>query len=238
MDRVLILGDSFADPKWSTSTGFKVPDQFTWVKELDKNYQVINEAKAGSGPMYSLKKLHMWLQPQVHSLKHCYDTCLIFICSDVCRLDLSCYKDPGEAVHIFEHAQGSRRHVSNLFAKQAIQWYMDIDWQINQSCMYYSLINEYAQYFKRVLFWSISDEKFFKLIPMSHRDNFFFVSEGLNEITIRDCGESVYGQGVDLRPNHLQEPNHRIMYEQMVDWIENGTPIDTSKFIFAGPLKN
>lgn len=233
MDRVAIFGDSFADPLCNG----RQPKGFTWPVELDKNYHVLNEAKSGSGPMYSLKKLHYWLQPQVHSLKHCYDTCLIFICSDPCRLDLSCYKDPGEAVHIYDHAQNTRRHVSNLFAKQAVQWYMDIDWQINQSCMYYSLINEYAQYFKRVLFWPIGGSKFFDLIPMSQNDNFYFVKESLNDITIRDSGESVYGQGIDLRPNHLQEPNHRIMYDQITDWIHNGTDIDTSKFIYAGPLE-
>ena len=238
MNKVAIFGDSFADPMWSTSTGFKVPDTFTWVKELTKNYDVFNEAIAGSGPMYSIKRLHHWLQPQITTLKHCYDTSLIFICSDPCRLDLSCYKNPGEAVHIFDHAEGRRRHVSNLFAKQAIQWYMDIDWQINQSCMYYSLINEYAQYFKRVLFWSISDDNFFKLIPMSPRDNFYFVKEGLNDISIRDCGKSIYGQGVDWRPNHLQVPNHRVMYEQITDWIEYDKPVDTSKFKYVGPFEN
>lgn len=238
MDRVAIFGDSFASPKWNTfDTTWKEYEGFTWLSELNKNYDVFNQAVAGSGPMYSLKMLHRWLQPQITTLKHCYDTSLIFICSDPCRLDLSCYKDPGEAVHIFDHAEGSRRHVSNLFAKQAIQWYMDVDWQINQSCMYYSIVNEYAQYFKRVLFWPIGGEKFFNLIPMSHRDNFHFVHEGLNDITIRDCGKSVYGQGADWRPNHLQEPNHRVMYEQITNWIEHDKPIDTSKFKYVGPLE-
>lgn len=240
MDKVLILGDSFAAPEWITQydADWHEYNGFTWVKELEKNYDVLNYAIAGSGPMYSLKKLHMWLDPQANAIKDCYDTTLIFICSDPCRLDLSCYKNPGEAVHIYDHAEGSRRHVSNLFAKQAVQWYMDIDWQIAQSCMYYSIVNEYAQYFKRVLFWPIGGSKFFDLIPMSQNDNFYFVKESLNDITIRDCGESLVDHGVDWRPNHLQEPNHRIMYKQLTNWIENDTPIDTSKFIYVGPLKD
>ena len=237
MDKVLILGDSFAAPEWMTiDEGWKKYKGFTWIDELNKNYDVLNYAVAGSGPMYSLKKLHSWLDPQVHEVKDCYDTTLIFICSDPCRLDLSCYKNPGEAVHIYDHAQNTRRHVSNLFAKQAIQWYMDVDWQIAQSCMYYSIVNEYAQYFKKVLFWPIGGTRFFELVPMSHRDNFYFVNEGLNEITRRDCGESLVGHGIDNRPNHLQEPNHRVMYEQITNWIENDTPIDTSLFRYVGPL--
>ena len=238
MDKVAIFGDSFASPDWMVEHGdvWAEVEDFTWLKELNENYDVYNQAVAGSGPMYSLKKLRHWLHPQINDLKHCYDTSLIFICSDVCRLDLSCYKAPGEAVHIFDHADGSRRHVSNSFAKHAVQWYMDIDWQINQSCMYYSILNNYAQYFKRVLFWPIGGAKFFELIPLSQNDNFYFVSEELNNLTIRDCGESMYGQGADWRPNHFQEPNHRVMYKQLSNWIENDTPVDTSKFIYAGPL--
>ena len=88
MDRVAIFGDSFAAPKWNTfDTTWKEYKGFTWLNELNKNYDVFNQAVAGSGPMYSLKMLHRWLQPQITTLKHCYDTSLIFICSDPCRLD-------------------------------------------------------------------------------------------------------------------------------------------------------
>ena len=236
MDRVAIFGDSFADPEWSTpDDGWEEPEGFTWVKQISYKYHTLNLAKAGTGPEYSLKQLRRWLEYQIKEHKHCYETSLIFICSDVCRLDLSCYDSPRQAVEIYNYAAGDRRHVSQHFAKKSIEWYMDIDWQIQQSCMYYSIINSYAQYFKRVLFWPIGNTKFFDLIPISHRDNFQFVHEGLNDITIRDCGTTT--DFFDPRPNHLQEVNHKIMYNQLLDWIELDKPIDTSKFIYAGSLE-
>ena len=236
MADIAIFGDSFVDPYWMTRDGYSKPTTFTWLNELDKDHYVYNCGKAGTGPDYSITELIKWAKPMVEH-KESKNYSVIFVCSDPCRLNLSCYKDPMEAVEIFDIAEGRRRHKSMLFAKQAIQWMMTDAWQFNQALLYYSLVNMYAPHFKRVLFWTVGNEYIYNNTPLTANDNMQHVSVGLNRLSIRDCGQSIYGQGVDERVNHFQESNHCVMYEQISNWINNGTDIDTSKFLFAGPLE-
>ena len=126
-----------------------------------------------------------------------------------------------------------------MLSKQALQCMITDEWLINQSLLYYLALNSLSEHFKRVLFWPVGNTMHYKMFnQLPSADNFYFVDQGLNDITIQDCGESIYGQGLDTRINHLQKANHDIMYNSLVQWIEHGTPVDTSKFIFAGPLKN
>ena len=235
MDRVAIFGDSFVDPDYNL-----VLDQdrgYSWVHLLAERYNTYNAGVSGTGPDYSFTQLRHWRNPQVEQ-GLTQDTSLIFVCSDPCRLDLSCWKDPRDAVQIFDIAEGRTKHKTSLFAKQALQWMMTDEWLINQSLLYYLTLNSISEHFKRVLFWPIgaaAHYNCFTKLPCA--DNFYFVDTPLNEISVRDCGESIYGQGLDNRINHLQKPNHDIMYDMLVQWIENGTSIDASKFKYAGPLE-
>ena len=234
MDRVAIFGDSFVDPYYN-----KELDQdsgYSWVHLLADKYITHNAGASGTGPDYSFTRLRHWRNPQVEQ-GLTQDTSLIFVCSDPCRMDLSCWEDPREAVEIFDIAQGHTEHKSSMFAKQALQWMITDEWLINQSLLYYLALNSLSEHFKRVLFWPVGNTVHYKMFnQLPSADNFYFVDQGLNDITIQDCGESIYGQGLDTRINHLQKANHDIMYNSLVQWIEHGTPVDTSKFIFAGPL--
>tara|TARA_B100001287_G_C22609604_1_gene494433 strand:+ start:221 stop:934 length:714 start_codon:yes stop_codon:yes gene_type:complete len=235
MADVAIFGDSYVDP-----VRYEHQHQYTsWVNKLSTKYKVHNEAVSGTGPEYSLRKFLEYTRDFILA-GDSKDMSIIFVCSDPCRLDLSCYKHSREAVEIFDIAEGKRRHKSTVFAKQAIQWMMSSEWQVNQHVMVRSTLSQLAPHFKNILYWSILSWRPYDEILFTP-DNMCFPKESLIDISIRDCGENLALKDlpvfIDHRINHLQETNHEIMFEQVTNWIDNDTPIDTSKFIYAGSLE-
>lgn len=226
---IWIFGDSFADSFWPK------PVDFTpWPGRLDINYQTLNMAKIGTGPDYSLNLLiQLFAATPKQYLKK---KTLIFFCSDPFRLNLKCYKDPMESARIYELAEGKVKSKATLFVKQLIDWYLDIEYRERCDLQYLSTLNHMSQYFKQVLYWPVPS-----LTPtienfLDVADNMFVPNQALVDISIKDCGHQNIGV-VDPRVNHLHKDNHDIMYDQLVNWIKNFSPIDTSKFKYVGPLE-
>jgi len=232
MDDVWIFGDSFADEKWSVPTS-----GFNWVHEINKQYNVKNLAKVGTGPDYSLD----WFIRLTNSLpkEQLKKVSVIFLSSDSMRLNLKCYKDPMDSVLIYQIAEGKIKHQSFMFAKQLFKWYLDDDYRCRTNLQYLSTLNHMSQYFKQVLYWPVAPIDPIVSNYIDTADNVTVPQDCLLEISVHDCGHNIVGfDSQDPRANHLHEENHHVMYNQLVDWIENFSPIDTSKFKFVAPLKD
>jgi hypothetical protein len=229
VSEVLILGDSFADPHWPDFLVQNIHSkhrvvEFAWPSRVAAQHNVTNFALQGTGPDYSLKCLREWVRD--HSTEQVASTDLIFVCSAPQRLDLNCYKRPGEAVHIYDIAKGDIRHKSKMFAKQAIEWYFTLDWALNRELMYYSTAALFASQFRSVLYWPLTGNQL-RRWRVQHPHNFSMPNEALVPLSARDNPN--YNGGEDNRPNHFQERNHNIIFEQLNNWLEFGTPLDTSQ---------
>lgn len=230
MDDIWIFGDSFADPIWMRET-----KGFNWVHEINNKYSVLNLAKIGTGPDYSLDKLKQ--QFVVTNKDDLKNITLIFFSADPMRLNLKCYNDPMNSAEIYAIAEGKIKHKSTWFAKQLFMWYMDHDYKERCDLQYFATLNHMSQYFKQVLYWPVPP-----LTPVTNHfldiaDNFHIPEKNLIAISEVDGGPGKKAFDIDPRANHLHEENHRIMYDLLVDWIENFSPIDTSKFKFVTALE-
>mgnify|MGYP002635214436 FL=1 len=229
MNNVLILGDSFADPVWPDHTKANVHTtdraiDFAWPTRLAVQHNVTNLAAQGSGPDYSLTRLREWVRD--HSTEDVANTDLIFVCSSPERLDLNCYRHPREQVHILDIAKGDIRHKAKMFAKWAIEWYFTDDWTMNRDLMYYSTAALFASQFRSVLYWPLSNNQL-RQWRVQHPHNFSMPTEALVSLSARD--DASYNGGADTRPNHFQERNHNIIFEQLNNWLKHGTALDTSQ---------
>ncbi len=229
MNNVLILGDSFADPVWPDHTKPNVHTtdraiDFAWPTRLAVQHNVTNLAAQGSGPDYSLTRLREWVRD--HSTEDVANTDLIFVCSSPERLDLNCYRHPREQVHILDIAKGDIRHKAKMFAKWAIEWYFTDDWTMNRDLMYYSTAALFASQFRSVLYWPLSNNQL-RQWRVQHPHNFSMPTEALVPLSAKD--DASYDGGADTRPNHFNQRNHNIIFEQLNNWLKHGTALDTSQ---------
>jgi hypothetical protein len=229
VNNVLLIGDSFAAPTWpdhtkyNTHTKDRVID-FAWPTRLAAQHNVTNFALQGSGPDYSLTRLREWVRD--HSAEEVAGTDLIFVCSAPERLDLNCYKHPYEQVHIYDIAKGDIRHKAKMFAKWAIEWYFTLDWAMNRELMYYSTAVLFASQFKSVLYWPLTGNQL-RQWRVQHPHNFSMPTDPLVPLSAKD--DASYDGGADTRPNHFNERNHNIIFEQLNSWLKDSTPLDTSQ---------
>lgn len=224
-----MIGDSFAAPTWpdhtkyNTHTKDRVID-FAWPTRLAAQHNVTNFALQGSGPDYSLTRLREWVRD--HSAEEVAGTDLIFVSSAPERLDLNCYKHPYEQVHIYDIAKGDIRHKAKMFAKWAIEWYFTLDWAMNRELMYYSTAVLFASQFKSVLYWPLTGNQL-RQWRVQHPHNFSMPTDPLVMLSTKD--DASYDGGADTRPNHFNERNHNIIFEQLNSWLKDSTPLDTSQ---------
>jgi len=229
MDDVWIFGDSFVDLNWHNDVAY------SWVEELSKNYNVRNRALMGTGPEYSLRNLRNALHEfPFDNLKN---TCLIFVCSGFERLNLNFWNTPQEQVMFPVIASGDTNHRFKYFAKDVFKYYIDFDWLADTELKYYCTLKHLSQYFKQTLYWQVTprypiNQRFIDSNP----SNFCFPETGLNDLSLRDNGGKRLGPVADERRNHFSKINHQIIYNQLVEWIETGAHIDTSKIVDATKL--
>ena len=229
MNNVLIVGDSFAAPTWPDHTKANVHTtdkaiDFAWPTRLAVQHNVTNFAVQGSGPDYSLTRLREWVRD--HSTEDVAGTDLIFVCSSPERLDLNCFRQPSEQVHILDIAKGDIRHKAKMFAKWAIEWYFTDDWTMNRELMYYSTAALFASQFRSVLYWPLSNNQLHNW-RVQHPHNFSMPNAALVPLSAKD--DASYDGGADTRPNHFNQRNHNIIFEQLNNWLKHGTALDTSQ---------
>lgn len=214
--KIHIFGDSFADPDWNQPHDCN----FLWPEQLAKKYHVTNCALKGTGPEYSLQKMH-----STPAEENC--ACVFFV-SDPNRLYLhNFWKHDQEQVHILDVAAKRIRHPGYMFVKQLYEHYLVDEMHSLRAAQTVAAINSLGTKYKRTLIFTIGD------LPLELRldPSVTFVNHSLIDISEREWIQSHNGNPyMDARPNHFSEVNHQVMYQSIVDWLEQGTVPDVSRF--------
>lgn len=198
-----IYGDSFADPIWEGTCMLG-----TWPSQLAKHYglRLTNYALQGTGPEYSLQRLFETPAPPEGSV-------CIFIISDVDRMNLHGYwSSPTEQVHITRDPRP--------FSRQLINHYLVEETYLLRTAQAIAAVNSLSVNYARTLILSISS------VPVDIRldPSVEFVNRGLIDLSHGEYTQTNSQEPyVDTRPNHFSQPNHDIIVEELINWIEQGT---------------
>lgn len=229
MSRIWIYGDSFSDKNYPFGkyTG-------SWLELLELDYNIKNSSLAGTGPDYSIEKMINQLSDVDK------DDYLIFIVSWSARFNLkNFYRSDKNQVNStwidqvtdrikteFVDPNTGIEFLRNIFKYQ----YPTNELLYIETLKHIALINSFSNRFKRILIWPVED------IAYTGRlfDNVTLVEQGIGNISHKDHPHKSR-LGTDQRQNHLSLPNHTIMYNQLKQWIENGTAPDTTQFVSCFP---
>ena len=215
MTTVWVYGDSFSSADYNKHVG---P---SWVDLLASKYVVKNQSNTGVGPITLLNQLAE--DVYVMSGNTCNDI-LIFIIPCTARQHFSFTTRPLEEHLYYHHLEDYKKTPHGNFLKEFYYYYMT-DHKIEQMFIQHLLsVMQLSSHFKKAIIMH-TDE----LDP--EKRNFF--SNSLLNLHKIYTEENVWdpSDGIDFRRNHLSEPNHHIMYKQIVNFIESDTPIDAGMFL-------
>ena len=219
MTDVYIYGDSFADPNW----GQPHDCAFVWPTELAKRYTVHNRALKGTGPEYSIRQL-VETNPKPNSV-------CIFIVSDANRLYLQeFWQSDHQQVHLLDVAAGRIAHPQQRFVRQLYTHYLTDCTHATRTAAAIGAVNSLTAHYQRVLIWpigtlaqSLRTDPSVTLIPTGLID----LSEAEWKLSRTD------DPYLDNRPNHFSEINHRVMYQQITNWIDHDQAPQPQQFAQA-----
>lgn len=230
MQKVWIFGDSYA----ANSSN----EDYAWPNQLSKKYDVTNWAKSGTGPEYMMKVFKKELESSSNNVEDLKEISLIFFLSHDSRKDFSFLtnsEDQCLMIHIaskkkfkdewsFNKSIRYQQHqhfLSNFYKN----YYLHEDLSDFRHLQYVGILKEYSRFFKKCLVVSVFD-----------RPDASVLHQKFNT-TIQDTDNFCYAKGPALyevekeinkdMPNHLSIENHNLMFEQLVDWIENSVSLDT-----------
>lgn len=225
---VWIFGDSYADQD------YKVTDMYTaWPEKLHENYEVYNFAKAGSGPDYSVQQLVKQLKKT--SIDKLQTVSVIFLISDINRFNMKFFNNAGDqhlsTYLIYEDIktpfrdQVTKYSPYKKFMRQFLELYIfNSSYLETELIKTISLLKCYSELFEKMLIWPVFQEMSNSYITSTKNciimPKSLYLLEGVKE-----------GGNEKYRNNHLTEPNHMVMIEQLVNWIDNNIPVDFEKFI-------
>jgi hypothetical protein len=226
--KLWIFGDSYAASTYHPDSSI---GEITWVKELEKNYDVSNFALSGSGPDYSLNNLiNEIAKYKKYELR---DIIVIFIIPEIYRINFDFLKPHDQIVSIAMHNLSLNQN-----GKDLIKPYLKYETFIKDVFKHYVLSSSYmdteltkmlgwlqlhSHMFKKMLIWPTND-KASEWINLSS-PNVLFIDTPIFEIE-----DDHADFGYDSRYNHLTQVNHYTMLDQISSWIDHNTPIDIGKF--------
>lgn len=231
---ILILGCSFADPKYGD-------ESWRWPNLLSERYKKLkNEAKIGTGPQHNLHILKSYVDKGINKNKDL----LIFFVPEYFRTNFKYFKDNSDQT--FSYATSiDKTRFNNMFEKKYGE--RILEWQTNWWKYYqlnakneemdiikiYSTIAYYTKYFKRSLIiptdlaHTIKNREIDIWNILERSDITCPKDINLEAVTLGEGLDPEYGK--DPRPNHLSDINHQVMYELLTDWIDNGV-VPVNKF--------
>lgn len=235
---IWIFGDSYAE-RFS-----EMDAVFSWPRGLEENYNVTNFALRGEGPQGVLISLHRNIL-SMPSLKE-KDIMVIIMLPEICRYPYSFYTKIKDRVYGQVNQDSSDQFkdiVRQEFGEDKLkflidfqEYYLKVDVNRNiEEMKTLSLLNHYATYFKKMLVWPTDYTKILEHpgdhLLFSGLVNYDFAPITLAEIS--EIREAVSYSWPDdkHRMNHLSLLHHRIMYDELVKWIETGK-IPEDKFVY------
>jgi hypothetical protein len=233
--KLWIFGDSYADRNyWRDDGSFDI----SWVRELEKHYDVSNFATSGSGPDFAMKQLIDNIN--YNGADNLSDIIVIFVIPEISRINFSFLPPNHQLVPL-----GMLNPNLNDKGLELIRPYKKYENFIKDVFKYYITTSTYldtelakivgwvflqSHLFKKMLVWP-TDEKM-PAVKQIASDNFLYIDTPIVEIE-----DDNHGYGYDSRLNHLSQANHHIMLEQLIQWIEHNDPIDLTKFTVVNTKK-
>lgn len=224
--KVWILGDSFASP-FGPRYHYE-----SWEFRMSKKYDTINMALDGTGPDYSVGKLLDLLSTHQDTAAN---TSVIFLLSNIFRFNFRFFDPHDQVLSISIFNNRDDESVDRLMKYDSYSGFMkDFMLEYVWHSTYHkteflktvALLKMLSQKVEKMLVWPIFDQQ--SLCEIKCDDRFFYVEDNLAHI------EKTEVVGQDMRPNHLSECNHDVMFQQLSNWVDNRKPIDTSSFHETG----
>ena len=226
MQKVWIFGDSYAKDTYNKS--------YAWTKRVAQKYNTVNYAIGGTGPEYMINVFRKEIiNSEPEDLKNII---VIFFLSSDDRKNFSFTDQPeDQAIMINVVFQGIldryMRKRTSLYREQKKflksfykKYYLYNDLEDFRQLGYVGILKEYSSFFKKVLVVSVFDDTqdslLYKKFGTSVKDteNFKFCK-----------GPSLYSIEKDINkqlPNHLSPTNHDLLYNEIVNWIDNNISPD------------
>jgi hypothetical protein len=235
---IRIFGDSYAARQTQQNV------IFSWPRGLEENYNVINVAHSGEGPQGVLDSINRCIL----SMPNLTDRKIIAVVMlpEICRYPYSFYKNIKDRVYGQVRLQSSEKFKDTI--KQDIgedklkflidfhEYYLRVDNNRKiEEMKTLGLLNHYATYFKKMLVWP-TDMLYVYNNPVDRilfdgMVNYDFAPITVETISairedVTDCWP-----GDPTRINHISLLHHRIMYNELVEWIENNK-LPEDKFVY------
>lgn len=241
MEKVILYGDSYADPY--DNFNFR----YSWPRELAKLVNLDNRARMGWGPNSVCEDLsNLIYTREASDLK---DTILIIFLPESVRFNFSFYKTKKDQVFGQLRNSSSKGFIDNF-----LETYTEKDFEFVarfneeysgkienlqlEEFKHLGFINSISKFFKKVLVWRTD-------LPLEHNYDsmkYFFdridiapVDTTTISLIYEAPGDFLFTQ--DRRINHISIENHEVMLEQLTNWIFNNKKIVDS-FHHLTPIDN
>lgn len=236
--KIFIFGDSYAE-RFS-----EIDVIFSWPRGLEQNYNVTNFAHRGEGPQGVLADVRQCIlsMPSLEDRA----TIAIVMLPEICRYPYSFYKNIKDRVYGQVNSESSDQFkdmIKRDFGEDRLkflidfhEYYLKVDTNRKiEEMKTLGLLNHYATYFKKMLVWPTDEVQVYNNpvdnLLFSGLVNYDFVP--ITMATISEVREDVsYCWPSDSnRINHISLLHHRIMYDELVEWIENDK-LPKDKFVY------
>lgn len=231
MKKLWIFGDSYSDSSYHNN-------EAAWSKKIEKVYNVQNLSKSGSGPEYQLGLFRKSiLDTDVNDLK---ETTLIFFLSHNSRKNFEFVEHPEDQsfmLHIASNTLYKDEWQQNKVKKYAAYkpflkefykyYYLSHDLDDFEYIQQIVLIKEFSKFFKKALVITV-----FNNAPDSNLHKKFnsIIDDSENFTYARGPALHFVERDVNIKEaNHMCIENHQLLYNQLINWIENNVPVDTEK---------
>ena len=235
-NKIIIFGDSFADPE---DRFHENEDVITWFDQLSNDYEIINYAKSGTGPHYSFKEYYKFISDQ--SITHNEYIC-IFLLSGEDRIHFH-GSNPQSITHInwdFDKKKSWWAEDKNL-KKEKIYYenfkseidflfltmHEELLWS-NFKNLGFLYINSLLRNMKTIVFCTFGIKILSRMAYVNFSDlnnhNFFLFPRELGDISREEFKNNHRHEGqeyVDYRRNHLSQQNHIILLQNIEKIIKN-----------------
>jgi len=235
-NKIIIFGDSFADPKERKKENQNVT---TWYDSLGSDYEIINNALSGTGPHYSFKEYYEFI---INGNIKKEDYINIFLLSGEDRISFPNI-GPSDMNHVnwdFDKKKTWWAEDSSLKKEKAyyeffrseidftfLTMHDELKWS-NFKNLGFLYMNSLLLNMKTIVFCTfgikiLSRMGSFLDITKLNNPNFYLYPIELGHISHKefiDLEDEGYDY-VDNRRNHFSQENHTILYENIKKFIKN-----------------
>ena len=238
MKKILIFGDSFADP--TSNDGKKFQQDTAWYEFLSSDYDITNYGICGTGPHYSFKEYYDFIQK---FMTHEYeDYIVIFFLSGEDRIhypntnprdtsDINWDFQKKESWFYENTTQKDTKIYYDAFKSEIDFFFLTMHDELlwsNIKNIGFLYMNSLLLNMKTIVYCtygrkSLSTSWYQKYISRLYNSNFYihpFEMGYISSEEFKDRNEDNY-DFMDHRRNHLSQQNHKVLYENIKKIIVN-----------------